>query len=181
VRPTTTSLRKRRAWAPTGAPQWADPARLVRVELAEAKDLAARLRAVFQVRLALMKNDRRLLTGLFRTLGDTKSKVSVFAEETADLRHRGLALIEEALDVPEVPPEIRSEAALALWTLMLGFVLYFIHDESPGQVRTSRLIDGAVETIAPLVPWLGSPLAAPLRSKVFGVLAEAGLWSGSTD
>jgi AcrR family transcriptional regulator len=158
--------------------QMAEHERLARLEFEKSSDLTERLRAVFQVRLALMKNDRKLLTGLFRTLGDTQSTVSVFAPDTSELRQRGLTLIKEALDVPEVPESIRDEAALALWTLMLGFVLYFIHDDSSAQKRTSQLIDGAVEALCPLIPWLASPMAAPLRSKVLAVLADAGLWQG---
>src|SRR5262245_55237148 len=36
----------------------------------ESQDLHPRIRAVFQTRLELMRGDRKLLMGLFRTLGD---------------------------------------------------------------------------------------------------------------
>lgn len=139
-------------------------------------DLGERLRAVFDVRLDLMKGDRKLLTGLFRTIGDPESAVSVFARETAPIRSRSISLLSEALEVPEVPDELRSQAALALWVLMLGTVLYFVHDDSPGQVRTRDLARGAIDTLVPLLPWLAAPMAAPLRERVFALLTNAQLW-----
>lgn len=139
-------------------------------------DLGERVRAVFHARLDLMKNDRKLLTGLFRTIGDPSSSVSVFSGETTSLRDRGIGLLREALSIPEVTEDLRDQAALGLWALMLGVVLYFVHDDSKGQSRTRRLVDGALDTLVPLLPWLAAPAAEPLRTKIFAVLTEAGLW-----
>lgn len=150
--------------------------RRAREVFAQSEDLAERLRAVFHVRLDLMKHDRKLLTGLFRTIGDPASSVSVFSPETGSLRARGMGILHEALSVPEVVEDLRDQAALGLWALMLGMVLYFVHDDSPGQTRTRALVDGSLDTLIPLLPWLGAPAAQPLRTRLFALLAEAGLW-----
>jgi len=153
--------------------------RRARDVFARSGDLGERLRAVFHVRLDLMKHDRKLLTGLFRTIGDPSSTVSVFSRETGSLRARGIGILREALSIPEVAEDLRDQAALGLWVLMLGMVLYFVHDESPGQTRTRALADGALDTLTPLLPWLAAPVAEPLRNRLVALLADAGLWPPS--
>jgi AcrR family transcriptional regulator len=156
--------------------QMAEHERRAREKYAQTSDLRERLRATFLIRQELMKNDKKLLAGLFRAIGDPSSPVSVFAKETSSLRMRGIALLQDCVAVDEVPVQVRDQAALGLWVLQLGFVLYFVHDDSPGQRKTRQLIEGAVDTLAPLAPLLGMPAADPLRARVQRVLEEAGLW-----
>jgi AcrR family transcriptional regulator len=147
-----------------------------RSAFAKTDDPRERIRAVFHARLELIRNDRKLLTGLFRTIGDPSSPASVFAKETKRLRDRGMGLFREALDVDTIPSGVRDEAALLFWLLLLGVILYFIHDESPKSAKTWRLADGAVDALAPLLPLMGLPEVQPLRERALGVLREAGLF-----
>lgn len=156
--------------------QMTEHERLARAEFAKSSDLVERVRAVHSVRLDLIKADRKLLTGLFRSVADTGSPVSIFSQETSPLRARGIGLLREALEVPEVAEEVRDQAALLLWALMMGLLLYFVHDESPGQERTRRLTHGAIDILVPLIPWLALPQAEPLRDRIVALLAEAGIW-----
>jgi AcrR family transcriptional regulator len=150
--------------------------RRARETFAKSNDASERLRAVFHARLELIRTDRKLLTGLFRTVGDPSSPASVFAKETHGLRERGLALFREALSVDSVAEEVRDEGALLFWLLLLGVLLYFIHDESPKGEKTWRLADGAIDALAPLVPFLAMPEMQPLRARAIDVLREAGLF-----
>jgi AcrR family transcriptional regulator len=147
-----------------------------REKYAQTNDLNERVRATFLIRLELMKGDKKLLSGLFRTIGDVSSPVSVFAKETAALRERGIRLLQDCVAVDEVAPAARDQSALGLWVLQLGLVLYFVHDTSPGQAKTRQLIEGAVDTLVPLAPFLGMPATAPLRERIQEVLEAAGLW-----
>jgi hypothetical protein len=54
-------------------------------------------------------------------------------------------------------------------------ILYFVHDRSPRQERTARLVDGALDLMTPLLAVAGSPLAAPLRARLGDLLTAAGL------
>lgn len=150
--------------------------RRAREVFARSGDLGERVRAVFRIRIDLMKHDRKLLTGLFRTIGDPTSAASVFSNETAGIRLRSIGLLREALSIPEVVPELRDQAALGLWALLLGIVLYFIHDDSPSQERTRALADGALDLLIPLLPWLAAPATAPMRAELLLLLEKAGLW-----
>jgi AcrR family transcriptional regulator len=158
------------------AKQMDEHERLSRLKYAETCDLTERVRATFLIRLDLMKGDKKLLAGLFRTIGDVTSPVSVFAKETRQLRQRGIRLMRDCVDVDEVAPDVRAQAALGLWALQLGLVLYFVHDVSPGQARTRQLIEGSVATLVPLAPFLGLPATEPLRARIQSVLEDAGLW-----
>ena len=139
-------------------------------------DLGERLKAVYRTRIDLMKNDRRLLAGLFRGIGDAGSSVSVFGGDTAGLRTRGIGLLRDALNVEIVPEQLRDTAALGLWIVMLALVLYFIHDDSAGQARTRELADGVVDLLLPLLPLLASAPAALWRAELEKVLRRAKLW-----
>ena len=79
------------------------------------------------------------------------------------------------MSVPEVPEALRAELAYGLWALMLGMVLYFVHDESPEQQRTAELVTGSIDLIVPLVPLLALPQAEFFRERVMAVLDRAGL------
>lgn len=147
-----------------------------RETFAQTNDLNARVRAAFLHRFDLMNGDRKLLSGMFRNIADVSSPVSVFAKETTGLRERGIHLMQECVAVDEVAPAIRAQAALGLWVLQLGIVLYFIHDTSPGQVKTRQLIEGSIDTLTPLAPFLGMPATEPLRERIQQVLEAAGLW-----
>ena len=48
-------------------------------------------------------------------------------------------------------PELRKELPELLWLGWMGVVLFWVHDKSPGQRRTRRLIDGAVPLVDRLV------------------------------
>jgi hypothetical protein len=149
--------------------------RLSRAAFAETGDLRERVRAAFFTRLDLMKDDRQFFSGLFRSIGDVNSPVSVFSKENRALRARGILVLHEAVSVPEVPEALRDELAFALWALMLSMVLYFVHDDSPGQRRTRQLFTGSIDLIVPLVPLLALPQAEFFRERVMTLLGDAGL------
>jgi AcrR family transcriptional regulator len=146
--------------------------------LAGEQDTKARLRAVFHARLDLLRRDRKLLGALFHSIGDPDSRLSVFSPGSAELRRRSAALFEDALAGVPLPDDLRELAALAYWALLLAVLLYFIHDTSPRQERTRRLVDDAVDLTADLVPVLGSPFMAPARARLAKALASAGLTLG---
>ncbi len=134
-------------------------------------DLRARLAAVFHTKLDLVKGDRRLLGALLRTVGSPESDASVFGPATRDVRERSVALFERALDES---PE-RHLVAVAFWALLLGVLVYFIHDDSPGARRTRALVDDALDLTVPVASMAALPLAAPLLRRLGDALARAGL------
>jgi hypothetical protein len=64
---------------------------------------------------------------------------------------------------------------LALWSLHMGSMLYFLYDDSNNQQRTRRLIDHALDITVNLVRLARVPLLKPVRARVLALLAEAEL------
>lgn len=143
--------------------------------LAQTDDLRERLRGVFHCKLDLAKKDRKLMAALSRTVGDAKSPVSVFAAETRQIRERTIGVMRQAVSVEQVPEPLRELAALGLWTLLLGTLVYFVHDDSPKQERTRQLIDQAIDLVLPIAPLLAMPEILPFRAQLAALLQNAGL------
>jgi len=91
-------------------------------------------------------------------VGDPDSPLSVFAAETGEVRRRAMAIFEEALADQPFPEDLKALLAPALWLLLLGALLYFIHDRSPAQEKTHALVDGMLEAVIPLAALASSPL-----------------------
>jgi AcrR family transcriptional regulator len=148
------------------------------VERAGAAPGVAQVRLLLDSKLELLRRDRRLLTALFgalfQSVGQPGAPLSVFSPDTAAVRRAAIDLCREALGGDD---EI---LALSLWLAHLGLVLYFVHDRSPRQERTRRLLDGAVPLLAPLLLAARSPLAGPLRQSLITLLADAGLLAQSS-
>ena len=153
----------------------ADHERRSRELFSSSNDLRERVRGLYHAKLDILARDRKLIGVLVGSTGDPGSPVSVFAPETAQIRARAIAVCRDALAVPAVPENLRDEGALGLWTLLLGLILYFIHDASPRQQRTRSLVDGVVDLIVPLAPLFSLPQAELVRSEIVRLLAAAGL------
>jgi AcrR family transcriptional regulator len=154
---------------------WSRYEQRARRALGRARDPAERLRALYRLHVGAVRADRRLLGALVRTVADPTSPVSAFAPETRALRERHLALFRAALDEAGLPRRARDVAALALWALALGVLLYFVRDGSRGQRATRRLIDDAVALATTALPLAASPLAEPVLAAVDEALARAGI------
>jgi AcrR family transcriptional regulator len=142
---------------------------------AETDDLGERVRGLYQLHFDLVAEDRPLLNALVRSVADPDSPLSVFSEQTRHVRGQTLTLFDRALDVDGVPDALRDLGTLGLWTLDLGLMLYFVWDQSPGQTRTRKLVDDAVTLLLPLIPLLGTPLAAPVVAHLAQMLIDADL------
>ena len=57
----------------------------------------------------------------------------------------------------------------------MGILILFIYDNTPGQQRTRRLIDGAMELSVRLLSLAKLPLLKPVRTRVLALLREADL------
>jgi AcrR family transcriptional regulator len=154
--------------------------RLVRAGLPQATNLRERLTLVMQTKFDLLSNDRPLLLGQFRFTGNPGHPLSVFGPATHEQRQKSIALFRAIAEQEQrLPEDVRQLLPPALWALHMAFILYFVHDNSPGQERTRRLVDGTMALLAQLVsliasPWL-QPILKPIRARVLELLREANL------
>lgn len=147
--------------------------------LPKAKTLRDRLGIAFHSKLDILKSDRQLLTALFRYGGDPEHELSWFGPETRNQREDSMAVFRAAVAKEKLPQEIRDLAPLVLWTLHMGVVLYFVYDSSPGEKRTRKLLNDALDLTTRIFGMISNPLLQPVlkptREKVLSMLREAGL------
>ena len=146
---------------------------LAREGMKRADDVGGRLRAVLHTKIDTIERDRKLLSALFRSIGDPASELSIFGGKTRRVRDESIALFREALAPEKLPPELETSIALAFWSLSMGLVLFFIHDDSPQHRKTRALVDRSVELVAPMLPMV--PMLAPMGAPLLEALREAGL------
>jgi AcrR family transcriptional regulator len=141
-------------------------------------DIRARLGAAFHAKIDVLAKDRKLLSGLFRSIADPSAEVSIFGERTRAIRDESILLFDRAVaPAPElamIDEGARRVLVLALWSLHMGVMLYFIHDTSRGQQRTRALVDRSLDLITTLLPI--APQLAPMFGDAIGsILSDAGL------
>jgi AcrR family transcriptional regulator len=146
---------------------------------AQARDLRGRLRAAFHTKIDILQHDRRLLRALFRYGGDPSHPLSWFGPGTRQQRDLSFAVFADALGDERLPTDVRDAAPTLLWTLHMGILLFFLYDATPGERRTRRLIDAAVDFVVDAKRVATSPLLRPIRRRVFTILREAGLLAPS--
>jgi len=142
--------------------------------------LRDRLRAALHTKIDIMQDDRRLVRALFRYGGEPDHPLSWFGTATRDQRLCSIAVFEDALAGERLPDDVRDAAPTLLWTLHMGILLYFLYDDSPGQRRTRKLIDAAVDFTVDAKRVVTLPILRPVRRRVMNILRDAGLLPAQT-
>ena len=142
--------------------------------LAREKDLTARLRGVLRAKIDTAEPYHRFSGILFKTAADPQSPLSPVSPESHPIRQESTALMAEVLrgSNVKVPKDLEAELPNLLWLYMMGVVLFWIHDFSPGRARTYHLIDHTADLVARTIGLASVPLLRPLRRRVLHLLAD---------
>jgi AcrR family transcriptional regulator len=152
----------------------ADHLALCETALAGTGDLKERLIAVFRTKVESSESYHRFAGQLFKVAADPQSPLHPFSEASRPVREESIALMARVLDGSKLklPDDLRDELPYLLWLHLMGIVLFWIHDDSPGRARTLRLAERTAGIVATLVKLASSPLLRPLRKSVLELLAE---------
>lgn len=154
----------------------ADHLARVSAQLAEGKhSFLERLKTVLHSKLDILKGDRKLLGALFRYAGEPRHQLSVFGSATQVNRQQSIAVFRLAIGDERISEDIRVVLPVGLWALSMGFLLYFIYDDTPQQERTHKLVDGTLELLVRLLSLVNSPVFKPFRGSLFALLRDTGL------
>jgi AcrR family transcriptional regulator len=134
-----------------------------------------RLSAALHSKLRIVRDDRKVLGALLRFTGDPHHPLSFLGAGTRPLQLQSIATFAEPLRGAGLPADFIPVAALMLWAMHMGLLLYLLYDESPEQARTHRLADGAVALFLSAMKLVRLPLLKPLRTRMTTVLRDAGL------
>jgi AcrR family transcriptional regulator len=146
-----------------------------RAAFAATTDVRARLGVTIHGKLEQLQKDRKLLGALFRFVGEPDSPLSPFSARTRAIRNDAVTLLDEALSTEPWPEDLRPVLASALWMLMLGSLLYMLHDASPKQAKTHALVDGSLDVTLNLARAASMPMMQPAREKLHEMLVAADL------
>jgi AcrR family transcriptional regulator len=121
--------------------------------LATAKEFADRLRAVLHAGIDVNSPYHEFAGTFFKTAAEPTSPLSPFSDESSATREQSISLFRDVVEgsTVKIDPELRRDLPELLWLGYMGVILYWVHDRSPGQAKTRRLIDGAVPMIDRLV------------------------------
>ena len=139
------------------------------------RTLHGRLLGVMRAKLRTIEPYHRFAGILFRTAADPESPLNPFSEESLPARREATELFAEVVRGAEdkkLPKDLEAELPELLWTYHMGIVLFWIHDRSPGRVRTWRLMERTVDLVARLIGLSTLPLMGPIRKMVLKLLAE---------
>jgi AcrR family transcriptional regulator len=142
--------------------------------LAQHADMKNRLLAVMRLKLSTLEPYHEFAGVLFKTAADPRSPLNPFAHESEQVRRDSIKLFEDLVadTKARMPPDLRAELPYLLWLYHMGIILFWIHDSSPKQARTFRLIDRTVDLIDKLVSLASNPLMRPVRRKALVLVQE---------
>ena len=153
----------------------AEQERLCNEEFARSKDLKSRLSVAMHSKFDLAKDDRKLLGVVFRYTGEPEHALSCLGRGTAQIRMRAIRTFERAIELERLPKDLGQILPLALWALQMGLLVMFLYDDSPGQQRTRKTADGALELTLKLLGVAKLAVLKPIRTRVLALLRDSEL------
>ena len=146
----------------------------LRPRLEKERELGKRLELLLVTKIETSEPYHRFSGLLFKTAADPKSPLNPFSAESSPVRADATALFATLLDgsSTKVPADLRAKLPELLWLFEMSVILFWIHDESKGRVRTRRLITRTVEIVTKLISVASFPLMKPLRTSALGLVDE---------
>lgn len=135
----------------------------------------ARLLGVMRTKLDTIEPYHRFAGVLFKSAADPESPLNPFSPMSRGVRDEATAVFAEVVRGStdrKVPADLDAELPGLLWTYHMGVILFWIHDRSPGRVRSYRLMERTVDLVARMVQLASNPLLAPVRRGVLRLLAD---------
>lgn len=140
--------------------------------LAEHADLTERLRGVLHAGVAVMEPYHEFAGTFVRVAVDPASPSSPFSPQSAASRAAAVGMFGEVIEGAPMTPQLRAELPELLWLAYLAVTLFWVHDRSPGRVRTRVLIDTAGPMIARLLRLARLPAIRTLVDDVMDLVGK---------
>ena len=151
----------------------ADEARAMWPEVIDrSRDLRKRIRAILDLKFEQFAKHRRLLVALVRIGIDPAHPLSPFGKETEPMRNESIDAFRMALDgsSTKIPKDLQPDLPRLLWMYQMALILFWMFDDSRGQEKTRKLVDGTLDLIVRLIQLSSLPLMGPLRKRMLDVL-----------
>lgn len=135
-------------------------------------NLRKRLQALMDLKFRQFEDDRRLLRALVRIGIDPSHSLSPFGKETTPMRNESIESFRLAVEGSDarISRDLKKDLPYLLWLYQMGLILFWIFDESPGQLRTHKLLDGTLDIMVRLIQISSLPLMGTLRKRLLSVV-----------
>jgi AcrR family transcriptional regulator len=145
-----------------------------RTVLERERDLKDRLLGVMNTKIRAMEPYHQFAGKLFKIAGDPQSPLSPFSDESDPVRRDSIQHFAQVIDGSSlrIPKDLKADLPYLLWLYHMGIIMYWVHDTSPGQAKTYKLVAKTVEIVVRLIKLASHPLMRPLRKSMTGLLAE---------
>ena len=138
--------------------------------------LKQRIAAILAIRLGYFEPNRRFLGALLGHSADPKHPLSPFSAETKEIRELDISHFAAAIDGGDIKPpaDLRTHLPRLFWLYQMGLILFWMYDDSPGQRRTSALINKSLDVLIGLLKLSRLPLTKSLRRMAIDLIEAAG-------
>ena len=139
--------------------------------LSAAKTLEQRLRGLIGLKFATFAPNRTLLGALAAHV-NPQHPLSPFSPQTVEIRNADIAFFARAVHDSRLslPKSILTYLPRLLWLYQMGLILFWVHDQSPRQVRTEVLFDQTLRMLLILIRLGALPLLKPLHRRAAELL-----------
>lgn len=136
------------------------------------KSFEKRLHQTIRLKIDLAEPKKTLSRALFRVAANPQSPLSPFSEESRSTRIEAFKVFQDLVEGSneKFHADLKKLLPFYLWFYQMGIILYWIYDSSEDSKKTYDLIDKTVPLVVYLNKKIQSPMAAPIRKKVLGVL-----------
>jgi AcrR family transcriptional regulator len=136
--------------------------------------LKARLLSVIKLKMQTLEPYHEFAGVIFKTAANPQSPLNPFADDSDPVRSESIAVFADLVENSNlrIPKDLKAELPYLLWLYHMGIVLFWIHDSSPKQRRTYRLIDQTVDLLDKLISLASNPLMRPVRKRALRLIEE---------
>lgn len=138
------------------------------------RTFAGRLEGVLTAWLDVAEPHHEFAAQFFKNAADPTSPLSPFSPESAPARDSSIALFATLLDGSDakLAPAVRAEMPDLLWLLLMGTVLFWVYDASPGQQRSRMLVRRIVPIVDRLVRLSRLPVVRGVVDDLVGLVRD---------
>ena len=142
--------------------------------LEDARTLDQRLLAALRTKFDTAAPFHAFSGALFKTAADPDSPLSPFSADSSPTRDESKALFRRVVDGAGLRKRspLHAELHELLWLYQMGLILYWIHDRSPGQERSYRLVERTVPIVCRLVRLASNPILTPVVKPALALMRE---------
>lgn len=138
------------------------------------RGLRERLLEVMRAKLDTIMPYHRFAGVLFKTAANPASPLNPFSEESLPVRRQATEIFAEVVAGSDtrLTAELTAELPNILWIYQAGVILYWIHDSSPGCVKSYRLMERSVKLVLRLISLFQFPLLRPFLKELLTMVTD---------